>query len=39
MIGWWDGSIIPPFIPSPSHAAGIPYPLTPGGGRAGNIMS
>jgi hypothetical protein len=25
----------PPFTPSPSHAAGIPYPLTPGRGRAG----
>ena len=35
MIGWWNGSIIPPFTPSPSHAAGIPYPLTPGRGRAG----
>ena len=35
MIGWWDGSIIPPFTPSPSHAAGIPYPRTPGRGRAG----
>jgi len=35
MIVWWDGSIIPPFTPSPSHATGIPYPLTPGRGRAG----